>query len=356
MNAKNLSDPKSRVAVLLPARRVEPALAPLVEELLAAGVGAIVLVDDGCPAEDKPALESLARKERVYLERHAVNLGKGRALKTGMNFCLTAFPEFLGLVTADADGQHSAADIVRVIEAFLSAPKQAVLGCRSFGGDVPLRSRFGNSLTRTIFHFASGHRVGDTQTGLRAFPQALLRELMVLPGERYEYEMTVLAYLCHRGNVPVEVPISTIYIDDNRSSHFNPVRDSMRIYFVLVRFYVSSLISAGLDMAGFTITYWLTRNILLSVVAGRSSSLVNFALNRGLVFHNHSSIRGSIWRYYLLVAVLGAISYSAIRGLSVRLGWNMVAIKILVESLLSLVSFSVQRTLVFSRGGGEQGE
>jgi glycosyltransferase involved in cell wall biosynthesis len=355
MSVENLPDTKSRVAVLLPTRRLEPALAPLVEELLATGIGAIILVDDGCPADDRPALDLLARKDRVYLQRHAVNLGKGRALKTGMNFFLTAFPEFSGLVTADADGQHSSADIVRVIEALLP-PQRAVLGCRSFGGETPLRSRLGNSLTRLIFHFVSGHWVSDTQTGLRAFPRALLPELMALPGERYEYEMTLLAYLCRDAHVPIEVPISTIYIDGNRSSHFNPVRDSMRIYFVLLRFYVSSLISAGLDLAGFCVTYWLTHNILLSVVAGRSSSLVNFALNRGLVFHNQSSIRGSIWRYYLLAAVLGAISYSAIRGLSVWLGWNMVAIKILVESLLSLVSFSVQRTLVFSRGSGEQSE
>jgi hypothetical protein len=57
-----------------------------------------------------------------------------------------------------------------------------------------------------------------------------------------------------------------------------------------------------------------------------------------------------------LAAVLGAISYSAIRGLSSWLGWNMVAIKIVVESLLSLASFSVQRTLVFGRGGNDQSE
>jgi glycosyltransferase involved in cell wall biosynthesis len=356
MNEENLPNTRSCVAVLLPARRVDAALAPLVEELLATGIGAIILVDDGCPAKDRPALDLLARRERVYLQRHAVNLGKGRALKTGMNFFLTAFPEFCGLVTADTDGQHSPVDIVRVIDTLLSAPHRAVFGCRSFPRDVPLRSRFGNSLTRTIFHLVSGHRVSDTQTGLRAFPRALVPKLIALPGERYEYEMTVLSYLCRQVKVPIEVPISTIYIDNNRSSHFNPVRDSMRIYFVLVRFYASSLISAGLDLAGFSMTYWLSRNILLSIVVGRSSSLVNFALNRGLVFHNHSSIRGSIWRYYLLAAVLGAISYSAIRGLSSWLGWNIVAIKILVESLLSLASFSVQRTLVFGRGGNEQSE
>ena len=85
----------------------------------------------------------------------------------------------------------------------------------------------GNHLTRLIFHFFSGHQVSDTQTGLRAFPSAPLPDLLALPGERYEYEMTVLAHLCRYGNSPIEVPISTIYIDNNRSSHFNPTRDSM---------------------------------------------------------------------------------------------------------------------------------
>ncbi|MGA2535537.1 MAG: glycosyltransferase family 2 protein [Terracidiphilus sp.] len=344
-------DAKSRVAVLIPARRVEAALAPLVEELLAAGVGAVILVDDGCPVEDRPGLDLLAQMERVHVQRHAVNLGKGRALKTGMNFFMTSFPDFSGLVTADADGQHTVADIVRVIEALLSEPHRAVLGCRRFAGDIPLRSRFGNSLTRLIFHFVSGHGVGDTQTGLRAFPSALLPDLLPLPGERYEYEMTVLAHLCRDGQKPIEVPISTIYIENNRSSHFNPVRDSMRIYFVLLRFYASSLISAGLDLAGFSLTFWLTHNLAIAVVAGRLSSLLNFLLNRSLVFHNQSSIKGSIWRYYLLASVIAVISYSSIRGLSSWLGWNVVAIKILVETSLSLISFSVQKTLVFGEGG-----
>jgi hypothetical protein len=166
----------------------------------------------------------------------------------------------------------------------------------------------------------------------------------------------VLAHLCRHGHAPIETLISTIYIDNNRSSHFNPVRDSMRIYFVLLRFYASALISAGLDLAGFSLTFWLTHNVLIAVVAGRTSSLLNFALNRKLVFHNSASIKGSLWRYYMLAAVLAVISYSAIRGLSYWLGWNMVAIKILVESLLSLVSFSVQRTLVFARGNNDQSE
>lgn len=336
------------VAVLIPARRLEPALALLVEELLEAGFGAIILVDDGSPSEDRDGFDSLARNPRVHLLRHAVNLGKGRALKTGINFFLTELPGFVALVTADADGQHLAGDIVRVAEALATAPERVVVGCRRFVGDVPLRSRVGNELTRTVFQFLSGSRLSDTQTGLRGFPASLLPELLALAGERYEYEMTVLAHLCRQGHEPLEVPIATVYLDENRSSHFNPVRDSMRIYFVLLRFYASSLFSAGLDLAGFCITFWLTGNVLISVIVGRVNSLINFALNRSLVFHNAEPIKASLGRYYLLATLLGAISYSAIRLLSYWLGWNIVAIKIMVETSLSLISFSVQRTLVFA--------
>ena len=225
----------SHLAVLIPARRLEPALAPMVDLLLDAGFGAVILVDDGSPGEDKEIFDSLAAKSRVHLLRHSVNRGKGRALKTGIHFFLDTFPEFAGLVTADADGQHASGDILRVAYALLAAQGRAILGCRNFEGPVPLRSRFGNLVTRTIFRLVSGLRVSDTQTGLRAFPASLLRDLAALRGERYEYEMTVLAYLCLHGYVPLEVPISTIYTEDNRSSHFKPVRDSIRVYSVLLR-------------------------------------------------------------------------------------------------------------------------
>lgn len=231
----------ARIAVLIPARRHEPELRPLLEALLSAGFGGVLLVDDGSPEEDKPLFDNLAKNPRVRLLRHAVNRGKGRALKTGIQHFLDAFPGFAGLVTADADGQHSVGDIVHVAQTMLAAAGRPVLGCRNFSGQVPLRNRFGNSLTRLIFRLVSGHALGDTQTGLRAFPAVLLPELAALPGERYEYEMTVLAYLCGHRHLPVEEPIATIYIDNNRSSSFKPVRDSIRIYSVLLRFFVLRL-------------------------------------------------------------------------------------------------------------------
>ena len=223
------------IAVLIPAREPEERLIALVQEL-AVGFGAVLVVDDGSSDACAAVFEAVARIDGVHMLRHAVSLGKGRALKTGINYFLNELPECTGLVTADADGQHTVADIVRVANGLQSANGRMVLGSRQFAKGVPLRSKFGNVLTRRIFRFATGTKLGDTQTGLRAFPRHLLPELLLLDGERYEYEMSVLAHICRDGKRLIEVPIEAIYIDGNKSSHFDPIRDSMCIYSVLLRF------------------------------------------------------------------------------------------------------------------------
>lgn len=336
-----------RLAVLIPVWQPGELLSILVATLATQGFGAVLVVNDGSDKKHSPLFDELAVLPGVHVLRHAVNLGKGRALKTGTNYFLSEFPELDGLVTADGDGQHTPADIVRVAQVLLTCGESIVLGTRTFAAGVPLRSRFGNDLTRHIFAFVTGARLADTQTGLRGFPRRLLPQLMVLDGERYEYEMTVLAHLCRMGDKPVEVPIETVYLDGNRTSHFDPIRDSMRIYFVLVRFYLSAIVAAGIDFAGFSIAFGLTGNVLASIAVGRLSSLVNFALNRKFVFHNRDSVQVALWRYYALVAAIGAFSYLLIHALYRYAHWNVFAAKVVVDSLLSVVSFSVQRTFVF---------
>ncbi|HEY4354971.1 MAG TPA: bifunctional glycosyltransferase family 2/GtrA family protein [Acidobacteriaceae bacterium] len=333
---------------MIPAWKPESGLLDLAASLSEAGFGLVLVIDDGSGDAGRAIFDELDSRG-ITVIRHAVNLGKGRALKTGFNYLLTQHPEMKGVVTADADGQHTVIDIVHVGEALLRSGACAVLGARTFGGDVPMRSKFGNELTRHIFGFVTGMRLRDTQTGLRGLPLSLLPSLMTLDGERYEYEMTMLAHLCREGQRPTEVPIATVYIEGNRSSHFNPVWDSMRIYFVLARFFFSSIVAAGIDFLGFTITFALTHNILASVAIGRLSSLVNFALNKRFVFHNRTSLVAALWRYYALAAVIFAASYGLIWTLNVYLRWNVFAAKICVDVLLSLVSFSVQRTFIFRK-------
>lgn len=223
------------VAVVIPAWQPEERLRQLVSELRLAGIGQVILVDDGSTGERRSLFDDLVRLQGVQLRRHAKNRGKGRALKTAFAYVLQARPELTGVVTADADGQHLPEDIVRVARQLAAQPDRAVLGVRSFAGDVPALNRFGNLLTRWIFALLAGHRVTDTQTGLRGLPVAMLSALGALPGERYEYEMVMLASLCQQENGPVEVPIQTVYLDGNRASHFHPFWDSLRVYGALVR-------------------------------------------------------------------------------------------------------------------------
>ncbi|MDE1156510.1 MAG: bifunctional glycosyltransferase family 2/GtrA family protein [Acidobacteriaceae bacterium] len=336
------------IAVLIPAWHPEPVLVSIVQALQESGCGAILVVDDGNKGRSEEILKEAERSGALIL-RHAVNLGKGRALKTGFNAFLKNFPHFTGLVTADADGQHSIADILAVARAHHASPHRAVLGCRSFGKDVPLRSRLGNRLTRWIFRWANGSGVTDTQTGLRALPGPLLPTLMQLEGERYEYEMRMLAHICRHHHRPLEIPITTIYLEGNRSSHFDPIRDSMRIYFVLLRFYSSSLLAAAVDLLVFSLAYFVSGNLLISVIIGRLSSLLNFTLNRHFVFRNKDSFAVSLGRYYLLAVTLGGISYLLLSLAHSHLRFPVLPAKILIEVLLSLISFAVQRTFVFRR-------
>jgi glycosyltransferase involved in cell wall biosynthesis len=339
----------SRVAVFIPAWQPGPELVSLIEGLASYGFGALLVVDDGSSPASHSIFAAIASEFGVTILRHAVNLGKGRALKTGFNHILTHLPDVQTVVTADADGQHTVTDIVAVAHAACASPMQLVLGARNFGVEVPLRSKFGNVLTRNIFRLVTGAKLTDTQTGLRAIPRIRLIELMPLEGERYEYEMTMLARLCRGGERPLQVPIVTVYIDGNRSSHFDPVRDSMRIYFVLARFYFSSLLAAGIDLVVFSLAFAATGNLLLSVAIGRLSSLVNFAINRRFVFNSRDHVVAALGRYYLLAGIIAGLSYLLIRGTVIHLHWNVLAAKIVVDVLLSLISFSAQRTLVFFR-------
>ena len=224
-----------QVAILIPAWQPSTLLLTLVQALLLRGFTRLLVVDDGSSAAAQSVFASLAEMPEVEVLRHATNLGKGRALKTAFKHLLHRWPHLSGVVTADADGQHTATDIQHVAETLLRHKIRPVLGSRSFELDVPLRSRLGNVVSRQVFGFVTGVDLRDTQTGLRGLPLTMLPELLALDGERYEYEMNVLAHLCRSGRRPVEVPIETIYVDNNRESHFNPLWDSVRIIVVLVR-------------------------------------------------------------------------------------------------------------------------
>jgi len=343
-------DSAGALVVVIPAYRPGRALIDLVKTLSATAGHTIVVVDDGSGPESEAIFAEVRQIGNVQVIPHAINMGKGAALKTAINLSLCVYQDAIGVVTVDADGQHDPADVLRVCKRFQAEPDALVLGVRDFCGAVPARSRIGNAITRRALRVVVGQNVADSQTGLRAIPTFLLPMLLKVGSPGYEFELDMLIAAKHLGVRVIEQPIRTIYQDGNRSSHFQPVRDSMRIYFVLLRFTFISVLTAILDNAVFFLCFRVTRSILLAqAVARLASILFNYNVARRAVFHSDGRHSVLFPRYVALVIVNATISYAGIRLLIRVSPLGVFPAKILIESLLFIANFAIQRDFVFTR-------
>ncbi len=335
-------------AILIPAYKPDDKLVALTNQLLTHDDLKLVVVDDGSGEAFRPVFEALDK--RVTLISYPDNKGKGGALKTGIRYIMDHMPECERLVTADADGQHRYADIRKVLDKSEEMPGALVLGSRAFDGDVPLRSRFGNAMTRQVFAIASGVKVRDTQTGLRGFDRDGMRLFVDVPGDRYEYEINMLLTAA-RAEMPIyEVTIETVYLNDNESSHFNPLKDSLRIYACILKFACSSLICFGIDYVMFQLlrtfipVTWVS-NLLARLV----SASVNFTLNKKLVFKGNEKTLPAVLKYAALAVFIYLIDTAILALLYEKLGWSRYVVKIISGLLGYLISFPVQGRIVYRK-------
>lgn len=336
--------------VLLPSYQPEGKLISLVRELRDRDWDVLV-VDDGSGAAYVGIFQAVSSLGARVLT-HEVNHGKGRALKTGLEYIAQEYPLAVGVVTADGDGQHAVDDIERVMDALKGNPHTFIIGGRAFDGDVPLRSRLGNSFTRGVFRIATGLKINDTQTGLRALPMPHLAKLIDLQGERYEYEMNVLLALKTWDVSYLEIPIRTIYFDDNSRSHFRTVRDALRVFGQILRFAASSLVCFLIDYTFYFLlgSIWMLPIPVAYVSARAVSSVVNFMLNRNIVFRQ-SGQKGmfcSTLKYFALVVVIAALGSLGTWLITVW-GVPRMLSKILIDIVLFFFSYSVQREFVFKK-------
>ncbi|AZN42573.1 bifunctional glycosyltransferase family 2/GtrA family protein [Paenibacillus albus] len=308
----------------------------------------IVVVDDGS-GEGYRDLFNIAGAAGCTVLIHPTNQGKGLALKTGFRH-LIEIGSTEGVVCADSDGQHLPSDIMRIIAAVDENPNELVLGCRYFTGKVPFRSRFGNSATRMVYTLTTGRRIQDTQTGLRGFSASMLNWLCQIPGERFEYEMNMLLAAQEEGIRMYEVPIDTIYLEQNKSSHFRPVADSVKVYAPIVKFCSSSLLSALLDFALLFLLQLATGSLLVSVAGARvGSSVVNYSMNRRFVFNKKQkpSVLSSAPKYFALVVLILMFNYGFMYLYNESFGLPLIVAKLLTEGTLFVFSFWTQRQFVF---------
>lgn len=341
--------------VVIPALNPTEKLKEYVEELIAAGFKQIIVVDDGSDAEYWPVFREIDLRSECVVLKHAVNLGKGRALKTAFNYILNEIPEAECAITVDADGQHRLPDIEKVGNAY-EGGRQLILGSREFSRDsngrkIPLRSKLGNQITKMVFNFLCGINISDTQTGLRVYPCEILPDLMEVAGERYDYETNCLLW-CHDNNVIFkEITIETIYEDNNKSSHFNPLKDSLRIYGIIFKYICSSGLAVLVDYSVFFLLSGFTENYYLLTYSGRAcSAIINFSVNQKVVFKNNGNIRLQALKYIILLLCSGTLSAVALSWLVGVHKWNLLCAKVVVETILFFANFYIQKKFIFIKG------
>lgn len=336
---------------LIPSFEPDAELPLLMKKLSDAGFERIV-VDDGSGDSARALYRQMP--PGTILLKHEKNRGKGCALKTGLSYIRDHYPSDAIVVTLDADGQHCVPDTVRCAAAAAEHPDCLILGCRTLKGrQVPLRSRFGNAVTRMVYRLSSGTSVSDTQTGLRSFQAALIPFLLAVAGERYEYEMNVLLE-CPKRQIPLwEVPIATVYQHRNAGSHFRTFRDSYRIYGEILHFAGSSFLGFLVDYSLYSllVTFtmpWGTFSVPFSNVAARIvSAAVNFSVNRRFVFHNRESVVRTGSQYFLLAACILCGNTFLLSWLVNDLGVNRFSAKLVTEATFFLLSWLFQRLVIF---------
>ena len=425
----------SRYIALIPAYEPDIKMLGVIADLGKTGFD-VVVVDDGSGPEYAELFEQAAERlpgksgRGVTLLIHDVNRGKGAALKTGLDF-INNFMVIRGeetqnvIVAVDADGQHLAIDALRAAHTAQGNPGTLVLGSRilnkkaasstgaqsadhASGGNtqpVPLRSRFGNAVTRQVFRLATGVPVYDTQTGLRAFTADLIPSLLAVSGDRYEYELNVLMDFAGRG-IPIrEIEIETVYLEGNKSSHFDTVRDSYRIYKEIAKYAVtgggslhsgnapsqiraeermdgtgmsskngrnadrirstakqaakfsaSSLVSFLIDYAMYALLLMIGPGLVFANIGARViSSAANYTINRKLVFRSGKKVATSAVQYFALAAFILAGNTFVLNTMVTSLGINSMAAKVLTEVLFFMISWTVQRYVVFYDGSETDG-
>lgn len=350
---------KNLVSIIIPAYQPDEKVLSTIQGLIEAGFDDILVVDDGSSESCEKIFTAIEATKECTLLRHVVNQGKGAALKTATKYFNESRKDREVVVTVDADGQHLVKDIEAVSNVALET-KKVVFGVRDFSSpNVPTKSKLGNNITATVFRLFFGMKLRDTQTGLRAFPKEYLLDMEKVEGDRYEYETNVLLFM-NRHRIPFEqVEIETVYIEENKSSHFRAVRDSLRIYGLILKYLFSSASAAIIDTVVFyilkrwAILSFLPMPLTYSATIGARiiSSLVNYGINAKHVFKEDATTKTFV-KYYILAVVQLLVSATLVfvieHVLQITSPFLTTVAKAVIDTILFFFSFRIQHKWVFN--------
>lgn len=350
------------IIVIIPSLDPNEELLYYIKSLITIGFKRILVVNDGSSTKYNYIYKSISKVLNCVVLSHLENKGKGEALKTGYAYAKKNFPDCIGIITADSDGQHAVKDVYVVAEALIDSSNSLVLGVRNFSTkSTPFKSLLGNRLSSVVMFILFGKWISDTQTGLRGFSSCLTDKMMKIKGKRYEYEMQVLIDFIRDEHQICQVEIETIYENNNQGTHFRMIWDTLRILKVMVSnfmmFFSSSVFSALLDLSLAWIVLFILKNeldnfdflrIAIATVFARIVSVgVNYCLNKKYVFKNNENNNRGLVRYLLLCLMVMSLSTLSVYFLHTNFGMDEMSSKLITDSLLFFLSYYIQKSWVF---------
>lgn len=347
---------KKKIGIIIPVFEPDEKLLNLLEDLNNSGFDDIIIINDGSGAKYHYYFQKAENNHKCTVLQHNVNQGKGRALKTAFNYILNEREDLIGVITVDSDGQHKVHDIEKCCKALYENQHKLIMGCRNFldkNCNIPFRSKFGNIITNIVLKMFCGINLSDTQTGLRGFSNDLAKTFMKTKGERFEYEMNMVLDANKNKIEILEVPIETVYIEENRTSHFNPLLDSIRIYSVFAKFILSSISSFLIDIILFSLLISCLKNLIPSYIfvatyiARIVSAIFNYSINKSKVFENNANGPKTLAKYAILCIIQVTLSAFLTSYLFNLTHVNVTLIKVITDVVLFLISFRLQREWVF---------
>lgn len=339
-------------ALLIPIYQPNGQVIPFLKSMNPADFSVFVVVDDGSGLTYEPIFDEIRTLPNFHVVSYEVNGGKGHALKEGFKYLKERYPDLEGVVTADGDGQHAYSDILKIRDALAEHPSSLIMGVRDFKGkDVPKHNRLGNRFSSDYFKVVTHKDLSDTQTGLRGIPANLFPLALTVYGSRYDYEMNFLLQAVKETSF-YQVSIQTIY-DGNKSSHFHPVRDSLRIYRTPILYVLVALLSVAIDEGLFYllshfISSELVYKVLIATVTARLiSGTFNFLGNDFFVFHTEEGFWKKLAKYAVVYFINMGLSFALVYAFS-YLPSELIYIKLVVDFVLFVINYFVQLTWVFA--------
>ena len=312
----------------------------------------IILVNDGSPDSFNRIFDKCSQVDKVHLIHFQHNRGKGAAIKAAVEKTIqyAKKEKIVSIITVDADGQHNLNDVTKLSNEALINPNSLILGVRKFDGEVPLKSKIGNYLTAKILRvFFALKTEGDSQTGLRAIPMNLSKKIIEAKGQKYEFETEMLLIAKSQNIHILNIPIDTIYIDNNKLSSFRPFKDSLRIYLVLFKYGLSSMIAILCEFLIFiSFNIFSDFNPFYSNIISRASSifihyqLIKIFPFKGRELQNLGSLK------YILLAIFNSFIVGIFLNFQAE-GSNLILIKAFFDSILFFMNFLIINFFIFKK-------